>query len=164
MAKKRLCNVLLDGEVVFHGTYSEIAQWMCTTEDAVRSGANHRRMFQFKYWVDHAGWQIDNKKKKEKKVKMTKHEQKLDYLVRHLNEFGNTVLLTNPKEYQEELAERGYLISWEKVRDGKYNSDRLTASDNRGKKSYFYVIKLLNEVPKQDNKIIMPDRFFHGVY
>lgn len=156
--KKRICDVIEDGQVVFRGTYVEIADFLGTTKKAVRTGANYKRKFKSKYWVVYSGWRIEEIKKKEvvKKPevrKPTKFEAKLDYMIRHLNEYGNTVTNTNPEPYLQELVNRGYLVGFRKVRDNKHH-DSLIASTSRGKQQYFYVITLHNCVPKQENNII----------
>lgn len=141
MRRKRICNVTQDGQIVFTGTYAEIAEWLNTTEDAVRSGANHRRMFQFKYWVDYAGWISDKaEKEKTKKKKLTKHELELKYLVEKLNLYGNTILNTNPEKYMKELNEQGIFITYHESWDGKI-IDGLLSPRGRNKKDIYYVLE-----------------------
>lgn len=41
----------------------------------------------------------------------------LDYLIRHLNEYGNTVLTENPKKYIKKLKEFGYICSVKQYND-----------------------------------------------
>lgn len=50
--------------------------------------------------------------------KVNKHAKTLEYLIKHLSDYGNTVLCEDPKHYREELKEIGIEFTCRLVKEG----------------------------------------------
>lgn len=118
MYKTKLFAVYEDGKQLYKGSAIECMNFLdLTSKDIVYSYARNKQTLYGKYIFKRAGERVSEgnqkvlKKQKQEKPKLTKHEEKLNYLVFHLNLYGNTIIKGDPKSYLHELKQQGINVS-----------------------------------------------------
>ena len=97
-------------EVVFTGTSRQIAAKFNVSYANIymyKKKCKLCRKYQTRYVGD-----IDVPNEKPKK--MSKHERTLEYLIKHLNLYGNVYLNEDPDKYLDELKKLGYRVKIDK--------------------------------------------------
>lgn len=124
--------------VVYEGTPTDIARVYNSNDEYIITCANKNTKFLRKFHI----------------VKIKTKQEKKDicgYICKHLERYGNTVLLDDPSIYQEECEQRGFKFTYSrKVRD-EYG---LPLNDNfkKGKRNIdiYYILERV----KDENKNI----------
>lgn len=139
LKQKRLLNVyeIYEGDnLIAKGFTDEVAEIVgCTTSTLIRY-AQENKTINKKYtaklidkvWVDYS-YELKPKKKKNNLT------YTLDYLYRHLTEYGNTVLNKNPEKYIEELKVLGLDCTYKKVKNLTIDSNRVLG--------HYYIIEVM---------------------
>lgn len=64
-----------------------------------------------------------------------------EYLVKHLSQYGNTCISSNPEKYLQRLKEDGYDCNVRKVKEMLYDQMGMSATHTRRSK-YFYIVEV----------------------
>ena len=116
------------GKVVYKGTTRQIAS---------KYNVSYANIFMYKkkckmcrkYYIRYTG----ECKAAEKKPKKTKHEKTLEYLIAHLNTYGNVYSKDNPELYMKELNDMGYKVKVDKYIMPEYDDLKFDGSAKRRK-------------------------------
>ena len=99
-----------DGEMIMRGTAAQIADRLVMCPENVYIAAKQGMKLFKVFTVQEDGYDCEEKKIPELKVKKTKHQEKLEYILWHLQHYGNTSIKGNPKEYIDELEREGFHV------------------------------------------------------
>ena len=103
-----------DNTLVTIGTADELADRLITDRTNIYMAAKSERPLFKRFKVIEMGEDELIETPKEEKPRKSKHQQKLEYLIWHLEHYGNTSLKGDPREYLNELSERGIDIYYHK--------------------------------------------------
>lgn len=104
-----------DGEMIMRGTAAQIADRLVMCPENVYIAAKQGMKLFKAFTVEEDGYDIEEKKLPEPKPKKTKHQEKLEYIIWNLvHGNGITTLKGDPKEFIDELSERGINIYYHK--------------------------------------------------
>lgn len=130
-----------NGQLIKKGTSDEIAQIVGCTRSSVNGYSLTGKTIYEKYTIKKVDkilveFECEKRERQEKKkAKQSEREEKvLDYLVRHLKEYKNTVMPVGikPDKYLERLKELGYECSVKKTPE---------IIDNK-KASWYYILEV----------------------
>lgn len=121
------------GVEIFRGTNKEISEHFNTGQINMKMYTKGNLLFQRKYTVEETD-EVRMIQPRVKRLVFNKEKPKkpttVDYLYRHLVEYGNTVLNNDPEKYRDELKNLGVEFTSRKVK-----------TDFGNRKTYFYVLE-----------------------
>ena len=126
-AKVFLIKDMNTGELVFKGTRKEIMEHFKTGQLSMEGYISRGSIFLKKYTVENSG----EIKIVRYNVPPKKATSKLEYLQKHLEKYGITILNSDPTKYIEPLKELGIEFTFRKA----------TLTTGVGRKTRFYVLE-----------------------
>ena len=123
----------LDGELIYRGDVDDIVTSLDTKRNTVYVAVKNGFKVKRKYYVREIG------------TKKTMYEEQLDYLIRHLDRYGNTVIPSGkkPSDFLEELEKRGYICEVKTYKN--YVGENITLDRpnfSKRKIDYDYILEL----------------------
>lgn len=124
-------SIRLNGEEIFRGTAYACGQRFHVSDNTIRSAQSKQKgIIKGKYQVVNLGV-IDKR-----------FNPNLDYFLRHLREYGNTVSKADPHKYIADIEkEMGEKIAVTKRYDRK--DDSMVEKKQRGRKECYYILEVL---------------------
>ena len=107
---KKIFELYEDDRFVMKGTVEDLAERLIISDSAIYMAAKSGTLLFKRFSVKQVGVVYENKQTTKpipNHRKKSKHQEKLEYLIWHLNHYGNTSIKGDPKEYQKELQELG---------------------------------------------------------
>lgn len=135
MPYKFIYRLFDDEHTVLEGTIDEIAEFLGIEYVAnIYSYMCRNVRIHGKYKVEKIG--VKQKIIEEKPKPISKKQSKIDYLEKHLREYGNTVSRDKPDKYLEELRQRGLNCTYRKVAEYSEGLSKII--------SHYYIVEVKN--------------------
>ena len=134
MKKLQIYGLYENDELVFKGTAREILDKYDIRQDNLWVYVGRGIKLFGKYRINKLDDEQITPPKKEHKKRLTKYEKDLDYLIRHLREYGNTLLNYKPNKYIEDLKAVGLDCTYRKAYERTGESGRIL--------SHYYIIEV----------------------
>lgn len=125
-------NLYDNGNLIFTGDKKQCAEIIGCQEKSLIHKYTHKDAKMFgRYTLKLAGTENREYGKVRKKIEKieTRKPTTLEYLIKHISRYGNTILNEDPQKYLQPLKQEGYDCTIRKVKE-------------EGTKKYFYVIEV----------------------
>lgn len=128
----------------FQGTAREIADKYDVSESAIYHYKNRCKMKR-KYYIRTIG-ERKTQKQPIKEIKKSKYQQTLEYIMLHLERYGNVYCPEPPNKYIQELKDNGFNVKVNMYRT--YDEEfviNVPGNKNKGKYEIDYILTLIKE-------------------
>lgn len=98
-----------NGEIVVKGLIHDVADFMGASDSTIRNSDKNGNAFMGCYYASKES--IRKKDGEKKSPRQTKFEKEVDFIKRHLDIYGNTIMFKNPIKHLKALGEMGYLTT-----------------------------------------------------
>lgn len=122
-----------DGKLIFKGNRESCAKQIgCQPQSLIHKYTHKGEKMLGRFTLKLVGQEkkvYELKRKNKVESVITKRQTTLEYLIKHLSKYGNTILNTNPEKYLKQLKKEGYDCLVRKVKEDGHNR-------------YFYVLEV----------------------